>query len=176
VVVGHVARPHGTQGELFIWPLTDRPETTFVVGETLWVADLEGALPDPDFAPLAIEAVRPYRKGYLLSVASVGSRDDAEAYHSRYLLRPFEALEPLAAGELFYHQLLGLLLVLPDGSEVGRVVEVYPVQPFDLLEVDRGDGTTALIPFQADVVRDWDLGTGRMTITPPEGLLDAQAP
>jgi 16S rRNA processing protein RimM len=176
VVVGHVSRPHGTQGELFIWPLTDRPETTFVSGETLWVADLEGALPDSAFAPVEISAVRPYRKGYLVSVDSVRTRAEAEPYHGRYLLRPLDAVEPLDEGELFYHQLLGLRVLLADGTEVGRVVEVYPIRPFDLLEVDRGDGTTALIPFQAGVVQDWDLEAGTLTITPPEGLLDVQAP
>lgn len=174
VVVGHVSRPHGTQGELFIWPLTDRPETTFVPGETLWVADLEGALPDPAFAPLEIEGVRPYRKGYLISVEAVESREDADPFHGRYLLRPLEAVEPLEEGELFYHQLLGLTVVLPDGAEVGRVVEVYPVRPFDLLEVER-DGRTFLIPFQKEVVLDWDLESGRLHIDPPEGLLDVQA-
>jgi len=171
VVVGHVSRPHGNRGELFIWSLTDRPETTFVPGGTLWVADAEGILPDPAFAPLEIREVRPYRKGYLLSFDGVRDRETADPYHGRYLVRPFETVEPLEEGELFYHQLLGLTVVTPDGVEVGTVIEVYPLRPFDLLEVDRGDGTT-LIPFQPEVVRDWDLDAGKLTITPPEGLLD----
>jgi len=171
VVVGHVSRPHGTRGELFVWPLTDRPETTFVAGQTLWVADAEGKLPDPAFAPIQIRELRPYRKGYLLSIDGVMTREGADPYHGRYLVRPFEAVEPLEEGEVFYHQLLGLTVMTADGAKVGTVAEVYPLRPFDLLEVDRGEGTL-LIPFQAEVVREWDLEAGTLIITPPDGLLD----
>jgi 16S rRNA processing protein RimM len=173
VVVAQVSKPHGTKGELFVWPLTDYPETTFVPGVHLQVADASGNLPDPAFEPVRIDEVRPYRKGYLLMLDGVEDRSDAERLHGRYLVRPFEEIEPLDEGEVFYHQLLGMTVVTADGEEVGEVLEVYHLQPVDLIEVRRGD-STILLPFQAEVVRDWDLASRRLVITPPEGLLDLQ--
>jgi ribosomal 30S subunit maturation factor RimM len=35
LVVGHVTKPHGTKGELFVWPLTDRVEDVFEPGREL---------------------------------------------------------------------------------------------------------------------------------------------
>lgn len=171
VVVGQVSRPHGTKGELFVWPLTDHPETTFVPGVLLQVADGSGNHPDPSLEPYRVAEVRPYRKGYLVTLDGVEDRGEADAFHGRYLVRPFEEVEPLDEGELFYHQLLGMTVVTADGDVVGEVLEVFHLQPVDLLEVTRGD-STILIPFQAEVVRDWDVETRRLVITPPEGLLD----
>jgi 16S rRNA processing protein RimM len=172
VVVGHVTRPHGTKGEFFIWSLTDRPESTFVPGIRIRVADASGQEPDPLFPPLEVEEARPFRKGYLVRFLGVEDRTRGEILRGRYLLRSFEETEPLDEGELFYHQLLGLTVHTPDGSEVGRVLEVYDLRPVDLLEVSRGRDDSILIPFTREIVVEWDLEKGRLVVNPPEGLLD----
>jgi len=171
VVVAHVSKPHGTKGELFVWPLTDRPESTFVAGGVLRIADDSGNLPDPEFEPVRIQSVRPYKKGFLLTLDGVEDRSQADVLHGRYLVRPFEETEPLDEGEIFYHQLLGLTAVMPDGTVLGEVVEVYHLRPVDLIEITHGD-TTVLLPFQEEVVRSWDLERRQLVVTPPEGLLD----
>ncbi len=171
VVVGHVSKPHGTKGELFIWPLTDHPDRTFAPGVELHVADGSGERPDPSLDALRIREARGYRKGALVSFDGVGDRDTAATLHGRYLVRPFSEVEPRAEDELFYHELLGLMVVTEEGEEVGEVIEVYPLRPSDLLEVRRGDGTI-LIPFREELVKGWDLEAGRLVIAPPKGLLD----
>jgi ribosomal 30S subunit maturation factor RimM len=35
LVVGHLSKPHGTRGELVVWPLTDRPDEVFAPGRRL---------------------------------------------------------------------------------------------------------------------------------------------
>jgi 16S rRNA processing protein RimM len=171
VVVGQVSKPHGTKGELFIWPLTDRPETTFVPGVRLQVADSSGNLPDEGFPPMDISAGRAYRRGYLVSVEGIDDRNAADPLHGRYLLRPFAEVEPAGEDEIFYHRLLGLRVVTMDGEEVGEVLEVHHMEPADLLEVSRGD-RTVLIPFRREIVERWDLDAGVLVLNPPEGLLD----
>jgi ribosomal 30S subunit maturation factor RimM len=54
---------------------------------------------------------------------------------------------------------------------VGTVQEVFGLEPTDLLEVRRGDGTL-LIPFTRQVVVDVDREAKVIRIDPPEGLLD----
>lgn len=170
-VVGHLNKPHGTKGELFAWPLTDRPESVYVPGRTLRLGDSEGTAPDPDLPPLRVTAVRPFKKGFLVSFGGVGSRDDAERLRGRYVFIESDEVEPLAEGEVFYHQLIGMEVFTKAGERVGEIQEVYELRPAHMLEV-RGANGEVMIPFLSHVVVELDPEAGRMVIDPPEGLLD----
>lgn len=170
-MVGHLSKAHGTKGEIYVWPLTDRPEATFRPGMVLPVSDSEGREPDSSIPPAVLVAVRPFRKGFLVRMQGVDDRDRAEALRDRYLLRPFAETEPLEEGELFYHQLLGMSVETKEGGLVGTIREVYGLRPAQLLDV-KGPTKEYLIPFTKQIVVRWDLATRTMVIDPPEGLLD----
>jgi 16S rRNA processing protein RimM len=171
VVVGHLTKPHGTKGEFHLWPLTDHPDVTFTVGARFFVSDPQGRDPDPALGALVLSEVRRYRQGFLVAFRDVYGREGAEPFRGRYLLRLMSEVPPRAEDELFYHELLQMEVFTVAGDRVGSVKEVYPAKPNDLLEVDRGEGTI-LIPFNETVVVGWDLGLRRITVDPPEGLLD----
>lgn len=171
LVVGHLNKAHGTKGEIFVWPLTDHPEGTFAPGVILYLADQSGDQPDPGLPSISIQAVRPFRRGFLLRVDGVNTREDAEALKDRYVLRPREELEDLDEGEVFYHQLLGMKVRTIAGEEIGEIVEVYELRPAHLLEV-KGPTKTYVIPFLESIVKDVDPERATMIIDPPEGLLD----
>jgi 16S rRNA processing protein RimM len=171
LVVGHLNKPHGTKGELFAWPLTDHPESVYVPGTVFLSGALEDAQPDPDLPPLRLSSVRPFKRGFLVSFGGVHDREGAERIQGRYLFRETEALEPLAEGEVFYHQLVGMEVVTKEGEMVGKITEVYELRPADLLEV-RGPKGEMMIPFLSEIVVDVDADAGRMVIDPPDGLLD----
>jgi 16S rRNA processing protein RimM len=170
-VVGHITRPHGTRGELLVWPLTDRPDTVFSGGAVLLAGDADGG---PGDEPLQVEVVwsRPFKKGLLVKLEGFGDRSAAESLVGRYLLAAVDRLEPLAEGEVFYHQLLGMLVELRDGRQVGRVREVYEALPADLLEVETEGGRAVLVPFTERIVTRVDVAAGRLVIDPPPGLLE----
>lgn len=171
LVVGHVAKAHGTKGELFVMPLTDAPEEVFVPGAVLLLGNAEGRL-DDDSAEVVVEESRSFKRGELLKLAGVDDRNAAEPLAGRYLLAPASALTPPEEGELYYHQLLGLEVVTTGGTVVGRVREVYETEPADLLEVKTADGKLHLIPFAARIVQHVDMAAGRLVIDPPPGLLE----
>jgi 16S rRNA processing protein RimM len=170
LVVGHLTKPHGTRGELLVWPLTDHPEAVFAPGRRLLVGTESGELAEPRLEVEVAEG-RPYRKGYLVRLVGVEDRGAAEALVTRYVLVPTEELAEPEAGEVYYHQLLGLMVMTADGTVVGRVREVYETEPRHLLEVE-GTERVHLIPFSREVVTRVDLDAGRLVIEPPEGLLD----
>lgn len=170
LVVGHLNKAHGTKGELYVWPLTDYPESHFVPGAVHLPGDEAGEHPSATLPELTIEAVRPYRKGFLASFAGVDDRTAAERLRGRYLLRPFSAIDELADDEIFYHELLGAAVVAAGGSAVGTVTEVYPVRPFHLLEVT-GPGGEVLLPLNPRFVVEFDRERRRVVVDPPEGLL-----
>jgi len=170
LVVGQVSKPHGNKGEVLVWPLTDSPEAVFAEGRVLRLGDTEGRTGDEP-VDVVVQARRPYRRGWLVTLADVEDRNAAEEISGRYLLIPIEEAEPREEGEHFYHELLGAEVVTVEGSVVGRVREVYDTEPAHLLEV-KGEGRVHLIPFTSQVVKEVDAGTRRIVIDPPEGLLE----
>ena len=171
LAVGHLNKAHGTKGEFFVWPLTDHPESVFVPGVVLLMGEVADSEPSPDLPPLRIESVRPFQQGVLVCFGGVDSRSQAESLRGRYLYQAIEQLQPLAEGEIFYHQLLNMDVVTVDGTAVGTVTEVFELAPTDLLEV-RGEGGVVMIPYVDHIVVEVDVNENRLVVDPPDGLLD----
>jgi 16S rRNA processing protein RimM len=172
LVVGHVTKPHGTKGEIFVWPLTDNMDEVFAEGRALLVGDQQGAL-DPEYAdPVIVETTRPFKRGLLVKLAGRDDRDAVEELAQRYLLAPLEALKPLEEDEVYYHQLLGMQVVTSEGQVVGGVREVYETYPAHMLEVKSDEGKVHLIPFADRIVKKVDVENGQIVIKPTPGLLD----
>ena len=171
LVVGHIAKPHGTKGELFVMPLTDRPGDVFAPGRQLFLGDVDGRV-SAEASIVGVESSRPFKRGLLVRLEEVAGREDADPIAGLYFLLPLDALPPREEGEFFYHELLGLQVVTVAGAAVGRVREVFDTEPHHLLEVEAADGKVRLIPFAERIVRQVDQDAGRLVIEPPEGLLD----
>jgi 16S rRNA processing protein RimM len=172
LVVGHVSKPHGTKGELFVWPLTDHVAEVFAEGRALLVGDQQGNL-DPEYeAPLTVESTRAFKRGVLLKFEGHEDRNAVDEFAQRYLLAPVEDLIPPAEDEVYYHQLLGLKVVTSEGQTVGNVREVYETFPAQMLEVKNEAGKIHLIPFAERIVKKVDVASGEIVIKPPPGLLE----
>ncbi|MEX2527502.1 MAG: ribosome maturation factor RimM [Gemmatimonadota bacterium] len=173
LAVGHINKVHGTKGEVFVWPLTEHPDRIFYEGQTFQLAPQEGETrPDPFLGTLVVEGVRPFRQGVLIRFRGVLERMGAQRLQGCYLLLPSGEVEPLDAGEYFYHQLLGLQVKTVAGEDVGRVEEVYELRPAHLLQVNRGEGEPLLVPFLREWVVSVDPEAGELILDPPDGLLE----
>lgn len=170
LVVGQVTKAHGTRGEVLVWPLTDTAEEVFAPGSEVLLGDTDGELGDSPWT-LTVERSRPFKRGLLIKFDEVVDRTIAERISRRYLLASLDELPPLAEGEVFYHQLLGLEVVTVDGEPVGQVREVFDTEPAHLLEVKSATGLH-LIPFVDRIIREVDVDGRRLVIDPPPGLLD----
>lgn len=172
LVVGHITKPHGTKGEMFIWPLTDHADDVFADGRSLLLGDNNGSLDAEHPEPLVVESTRAFKRGLLVKFANRGDRNAVDELAQRYLLAPVEALAPPAEDEVYYHQLLGMKVVTKEGVAVGHVREVYETYPAHLLEVKTEDGKIHLIPFAERIVKKVDVESGEIVIKPTPGLLD----
>lgn len=170
LVVGQVTKPHGTKGEVFVWPLTEDPQDIFAEGEEVILGDAEGGFGEVPLT-LRVEQVREFKRGFLVKWEGYADRTAVTPFGGRYLLAPVGRLAPLEEGEVYYHQLLGLEVVTEAGEIVGRVREVYETEPAHLLEV-KGPEKLHLIPFVQRIVKKVDLEAGRLVINPPPGLLE----
>ena len=171
LVVGHINKAHGLKGEVFIWPLTDHPDSTFAAGVVLHMGDSDGNLTPGVDQTTRIETSRAYRKGFLVRFEGHEGRTAAEALRDRYLLRPIAEIEPAEEGEIFYHEILGMRVKTLGGEDVGEVIEVYELKPSDLIEV-KGAAGSVLIPFIREMILSVDVEEGVIVVDPPEGMLD----
>jgi 16S rRNA processing protein RimM len=68
--------------------------------------------------------------------------------------------------------LVGLRARTPDGTEIGKVVDVVHTPAGDLLAIGTPDGREHLVPFVREIVPTVAVGAGTVVIDPPPGLLD----
>jgi 16S rRNA processing protein RimM len=166
VVVGRVGRAHGLRGELAVDVRTDEPETRLAPGNVLQTDPAEAG-------PLTIETGRVHSGRLLLTFAGVTDRTAAEALRGTLLLVDVDPeVLPEDDDEWYDHQLVGLDVVLSDGTAVGEVREVLHLPGHDVLAIDRRDGDEVLVPFVEEMVPEVDLAANRLVVTPPPGLLD----
>jgi 16S rRNA processing protein RimM len=135
------------------------------------VGDEHGKL-DPEGGALVVESAREFKRGLLVKFRGRGDRNAVEALGNRYLLVPIEQVEPRAADEVYYHELLGMRVVTREGEEIGEVSEVYETEPAHLLEVKGSGGRVHLIPFAERIVKQVDAEARQIVIKPPPGLLE----
>lgn len=80
-------------------------------------------------------------------------------------------LPKLAADEYYWTDLIGLKVITDSGAQLGSLVDIFETGSSDIYVV-KGDDREYLIPAIADVIKQVDLESGAVIITPLEGLLD----
>ena len=103
-------------------------------------------------------------------LASVDTREQAQAFRSAYLQVREGDLAALPEGEYYRFQLIGLVVRSVDGRDLGRVTDVLSAPENDIYVVS-GPSGEVLVPGVDEVVQDVDLSGGRITIEIIPGLL-----
>lgn len=123
-----------------------------------------------DGRELTVSAARDHSGRLLVSFAGVSTRDDAESLRGALYVAA-EAARDLGEEEFWPHDLEGCEVFTAHGTRVGVVARVIvrPAQDLLAIETDAGE---RLVPFVAPIVTEVDLEGRRVTLEPPEGLLD----
>jgi 16S rRNA processing protein RimM len=146
--VGTIAKPHGLKGEVIVRLLTDREDRL-----------APGSVLDTDRGPLTVVEAHPHQHRWRVRFEGFATREDVEPLHG-LVLRAAPVDDP---DVWFVHELIGLPVVLTDGTRVGTCVSIVDNPAHDLVELD--DGRLVPLPFVVDV-------GDAIEIDPPEGLLD----
>ena len=159
---------HGLKGELVIEPHTDAPDEIFSPGRRLYVGNVRGIAQGE---PREIQSARPFKNGFILKLAGVADRNEAELLRERYFLLPIDETSPLEEGDVYLHELEGMRVDLVSGETVGKVIAFYELPQGIILDVSRDQKGSVMIPYD-HVVTSVDREARVITIDPPEGLLD----
>lgn len=165
VLVGRIARPHGVRGQVIVSPETDFVEQRFAEGAALWTRSDRGD------ELLRVTSARVQNGRPVVAFEGFGTIEDVERLAGLELRVPEADLQPLAAGDYYRHQLVGCLVQLGDGRPVGDVLRVEGGAGGSLLVVD-GPRGEVLVPFARHICVEIDVDRRRITIEPPEGLIE----
>jgi 16S rRNA processing protein RimM len=178
VEIGRIVAPQGVKGEVRVYPNSDFPERFLEPGDR-WLKRPRSQTPE------LVELLRGRHidgKGlYVLQIAGVESRDQAESLREAVLLVPEGDRPSLDDDEFYVADLIGLRVILQTtGAEIGTVTDLYAAGN-DLLEVtyyspevnksEPAKPRTVLVPFVPAIVPVVDLAAGYIEIDPPAGLL-----
>jgi 16S rRNA processing protein RimM len=105
---------------------------------------------------LTLKSVREGPNGAIARFAEVADRNAAEALRGTELSVPRSALPPLAEGEYYHVDLLGLPAVSSEGEALGTVIAIDNYGAGDVLEIEKTNGKRFMVPMQPQAVPEWD--------------------
>jgi len=111
---------------------------------------------------LTLKSTRPGGNGMIARIAEVNDRNAAEALRGTELTVPRSALPPLAEGEYYHADLLGLPAISTAGEALGIVVAIDNFGAGDVIEIERPDTKRFMVPMRLEAVPEWD--TERMIV------------
>mgnify|MGYP003289232665 CR=1 FL=1 len=135
-----VAGAHGIKGEVRLKLFSDTSES-LARHSRLFVGG----------APRRLLAVRDAGKGAIARFEGIADRTAAEALRGSMVEVDRADLPPLAEGEYYHADLIGMPCVNREGCALGSVVAVENFGAGDLLEVEDENGRRSLIPFKPDI-------------------------
>jgi 16S rRNA processing protein RimM len=167
ILIGVVARTHGNRGEVIVNPETDFPEERFEVGAHLMARGRDGADTTLEIVTMRMHQGRP-----VILFKGIASMNDAELLAGTELRVEEGDLdeELLEDGAFYQRDLIGCAVVTESGDEIGAVTAVEG-KPGAMRLVVQSRRSEVLIPL-ADEICTVDLEAKRITVRPPEGLLE----
>lgn len=162
--VGVITTTHGVRGEVKVFPTTDDAERFL---------DLDYVLLDAgkELRRLDITNVKFFKNLVILKFDGIDNINDIEMYKGRDLLIPREEGQLLGEDEYYIADLIGMKVVLEDGTEFGTLKDVMETGANDVYVVDIKGGEEVLLPAIRDCILDVDLEENVMTIHLMKGLL-----
>jgi len=106
---------------------------------------------------LTVEKLRDDGKGGAIArFAEVADRNGAEALRGTLLSIARSALPPLAEGEYYHTDIIGLAALTDKGEALGQVIAVENYGAGDVLEIERPGGARFMVPMKEPAVLGWD--------------------
>ncbi|HIY02383.1 MAG TPA: ribosome maturation factor RimM [Candidatus Blautia faecipullorum] len=162
--VGVITTTHGVRGEVKVFPTTDDAERFL---------ELEYVLLDTgkELRRLVISRVKFFKNLAILKFEGVDNINDIEKYKGCSLWIPREEGQELGEDEYYIADLLGMKVVLEDGTEFGTLKNVMETGANDVYVIDSIEHGEVLLPAIHECIRDVDLETGTMTVHLMKGLI-----
>lgn len=160
LTVGRIGGSHGVGGEMRMRLLTDDPENLRTV-TTVYLGERD--------TPITLESIRFTNDGALIKLRDTDSPEDAAKLSGLAVKIAGTDARPLAEGEYFLFQLIGLMAEGEDGTPIGVVVDLIETGAHDVLVIGERPDTAEqlLVPNHPEFVLDMLPEENRIVIRPP---------
>ena len=161
LIVGHLQKAHGINGEIAMLVITDFPER-LQKGKVVWVGE--------DHKPLTIASIRWKQSLMLISFSGIEIREEVSKLTNQYVYIKSKNLPKLPKGQYYHHQLIGMQ-VFEGSNLLGELIEIIVTGANDVFVVALPEGKELLLPDIKDVVLDIDLLEKSIHVRIPDGLI-----
>ena len=166
VVIARIVKARGIRGEVACDIETDFPER-FQTLDPVTVL-----MPDGRRLALALEDHWFHKDRVILKFEGYDTMTAAEELvGGRLVISEADGLE-LEEDEFYEYQVVGADVMAVTGEKIGVVTRLMRTGGTDLLVVEGEGGREILVPFADDICTEVDVTSRRITINPPEGLLE----
>jgi 16S rRNA processing protein RimM len=166
VVIARIIKPRGVRGEVACDIETDFPERFASLDQvTVW-------MPDESRLSLKLEDHWFHNRRVILKFEGFDTMTAAEELVGGRLVISEADTKELEEDEFYEYKIVGSEVVTTGGETLGRVTRLMRTGGADLLMIEGKDGREHLVPFVDGICSEVDASRGRITIDPPEGLLD----
>jgi 16S rRNA processing protein RimM len=164
VSVGAITGAHGIKGEVKLRSFTADPQAIAAY------SPLETA----KGAKIEIVRLRAQKDDFIAVLKGVTDRNAAEALKGTELFVPRARLPEPDDDEVYLEDLVGLPVLLKDGTVLGEIIAVANYGASDLIDVKiEGRRNTVLIPFGGGFTAEAD--AEKVIVDLPDGYLDEDA-
>ena len=167
VLIGKVVKPHGIRGEVKVYTFSERPDNLKFYKEVVLQKPGDGGT-----ETYLLTKSRPQGKLAIVQLQGVNTRDEAESLQGSQIWLDKSEFPGLEPGEYYWHQFVGLLAVTDTGIELGKITGLYATRAHDVIVVS-GGGREYMIPVKDEIIKQVDTKGGKVIISPPAGLLEA---
>lgn len=165
--IGQITGTHGVRGEMSVLPLTDDPRRFSKLKE-VFIIDDSGK----EISHLRIEGVKYATNKIILKLEGISDMESVLRLKSRFLAVDRADAVRLPKNSYFICDLIGCVVSDVEGSILGPVADVLQTGANDVYVVKREGSKDLLIPAIKSVVLEVDIGSRKIIVQIPEGLLD----
>jgi 16S rRNA processing protein RimM len=155
VIMGRVVAPYGVLGWLKVLPDTELIDGLFDY-KRWWVGK------GKDWREVKVNAGKVHNDVLLVKLEGVNDREAALACKGQQIAVPRDALPTLAEDEVYWSDLIGLIVRNQQDIEFGKIVDVFETGANDVIVV-QGD-IERLIPYTAQTVIDVNVAQQSMLV------------
>lgn len=163
--VGVITTTHGIRGEVKVFPTTDDPKRFKKLKEVLLDTGKERR-------KMEVESCRFQKNLVIVKFKGIDNINDVEQYKKCDLYVSRKNAVKLEPNENFIVDLIGLKVVLEDGTEYGRLVDVLQTGANDVYIVKTTLDEEVLLPAIPQCILDVNLDEETMTVHLMRGLVD----
>lgn len=128
IIIGRFGRPHGVKGLVTVYSFTDPRDN--ILNYIAWHAFINNC-----WQPINVLSAQIHNKTIVAQIEGFPEREMVARLTNVEIAIHKNQLEPLAPGEYYWHQLIGMRVINQQGLSFGEVIEVMPTGSNDVLVV-----------------------------------------